>query len=308
MKIAVLFGGVSGERDVSLASGRGVIKALKANNHEVIAIDFNPNNLSEIIELNVDLVFIALHGKHGEDGKIQSLLEMLEIPYVGSGVLASALAMDKSKAKQIFGLHGIPVAKSQVYNLKNETDLQVTQESIEANFEVPFVIKPNSEGSTLGLTIVNDYAQIKEALKIAQQSDDYAIVEQFIDGIELTVPVKGKVGQEIALPIIEIIPKNDLYDYESKYTEGGSEHIIPARIPEELTKKIQNYAVTAHQSLGCKIYSRADFILSKDNIPYILEVNTLPGMTSTSLFPDAANKIGLSYEEMIEEFVNLSIN
>lgn len=307
MKIGVLYGGVSGEREVSLASGKGIIQALKANNHDVIAIDFNPNDLSEIINLDVDLVFIGLHGKHGEDGKVQGLLEMLGMPYVGSGVLASALAMDKSKAKQIFGLHDIPIAKSNVYSLKDTAAIEAAETSIKSNFEVPFVIKPNSEGSTLGLTIIKDEKQIREALINAQKSDDYAIIEQFVDGIELTVPVKGKIGEEVALPIIEIVPKNELYDYESKYTEGGSEHIIPARISEEMTSKIKEYAVKAHQALGCETYSRADFILTKENVPFILEVNTLPGMTSTSLFPDAADKVGLSYEEMIEEFVNLSI-
>lgn len=307
MEIAVLYGGTSGEREVSINTGEGVIRALKANKHNVVAIDFDPKNLSEIINLDVDLVFIALHGKYGEDGKVQSILEMLEIPYLGSGVLASALAMDKSKAKQIFGLHGIPIAKSTAYNLKETEGLQKVEDSIHANFDVPFVIKPNSEGSTLGLTIINDKNQIKEALLNAKESDDFAIVEQFIEGTELTVPVKGKMGAETTLPIIEIIPKNDLYDYESKYTEGGSEHIIPARISEEMTAKVKEYAVKAHQVLGCETYSRADFILTKENIPYILEVNTLPGMTSTSLFPDAAKKVGLSYEEMIEEFVQLSI-
>ncbi len=307
MKVAVLYGGVSGERDVSLASGEGIIRALKANQHDVIAIDFDPKDMSQIINLDVDLVFIGLHGKHGEDGKIQGLLEMLNIPYVGSGVLASALAMDKSKAKQIFGLHGIPIAKSNVYSVKDEQNLNKVEQLIQEEFEIPFVIKPNSEGSTLGLTIINDEKEIKEALINASKSDDYAIVEQFIEGIELTVPIKGKIGEETALPIIEIIPKNELYDYESKYTEGGSEHIIPARISEEMTSKIKSYAVKAHQALGCETYSRADFILTKENIPYILEVNTLPGMTSTSLFPDAARNINLTYEEMIEEFVNLSI-
>lgn len=306
MNIAVLYGGVSGEREVSIATSEGVIRALKANKHEIVAIDFNPKDLSEIISLDVDLVFIALHGKHGEDGKVQSLLEMLDIPYVGSGVLASALAMDKSKAKQIFSLHDIPIAKSNLYNLKNGADLEQVEESIKADFKIPFVIKPNSEGSTLGLTIINDKKQIKAALENARNSDDFAIVEQFVEGIELTVPVKGKVGAETALPIIEIIPKNELYDYESKYSEGGSEHIIPARIAEDMTALIKKYAIKAHQVLGCETYSRADFILTKDNIPYILEVNTLPGMTSTSLFPDAAKKVGLTYEEMIEEFVNLS--
>ena len=307
MKIAVLYGGISGEREVSLASGKGIITALEKNGHNVVPIDFHPNKLEEIISLNVDLVFIGLHGKYGEDGKIQSMLEMLDIPYVGSGVLASALAMDKSRAKQIFALNNIPVAKSNVFRLSSDSDVEKAKKYIENNFSLPFVIKPNREGSTLGLTIVTKLEQLEEALLNAQKSDDYALAEQFIDGIELTVPVLGSIDNEISLPIIEIIPKNDLYDYESKYSEGGSEHIIPARISPELTELIQNYAVKAHQSLGCETYSRADFILTKEGIPYILEVNTLPGMTSTSLYPDAAKVIGLNYEKMIEEFVKLSI-
>lgn len=306
MKVAVLYGGISGEREVSLSSGRGIINALKKNNHTVIEIDFNPKKLTEIIELDVDLVFIGLHGKFGEDGRIQSLLDMLEIPYVGSDVLSSALAMDKDKAKQIFQKNNIPVARSQAYHVIDTTDLHDLTAKINDNFKPPFVIKPNREGSTLGLTIIGDSKQVYQAVKNASESDSIILVEDFINGKEITVPVLGAMGKETALPIIEIIPKNDFYDYESKYSEGGSEHVIPARINEKLTQEIQSYAIKAHQLLGCKTYSRVDFILTEDNIPTILEVNTLPGMTPTSLFPDAAKAIGMSYEEMIETFINLS--
>lgn len=306
MKVAVLYGGVSGEREVSLSSGRGIIEALKKNNHTVIEIDFNPNKLTQILQLDVDIVFIGLHGKFGEDGRIQGLLDMLNIPYVGSDVLASALAMDKDKAKQIFEKNNIPVAKSKAYHVLNSTNCDNLVEQINLEFQPPFVIKPNREGSTLGLTIINDPKQIKNAIKNASQSDSIILAEDFINGKELTVPVLGAIGEEKALPIIEIIPKNKLYDYESKYSEGGSEHVIPARIDEELTKRIQNYAIEAHQLLGCKTYSRVDFILTEENVPTILEVNTLPGMTPTSLFPDAAKAIGMSYEDMIETFIDLS--
>lgn|SRR5690625_157819 len=307
MKIAVLYGGTSGEREVSLSSGKGIINALKANGHDVIGIDFNPSKLNEIINLEIDLVFIGLHGKFGEDGRIQGLLDMLGIPYVGSDVLASALAMDKDKAKQIFQSAQIPVAKSRAYNVTDRTDKEKLEKKIQTLFSLPFVIKPNREGSTLGLTIVEDYAQVQKAIHNAVKSDDVILVEDFIQGTEITVPVLGSVGKEEALPIIEIIPKNDHYDYESKYSVGGSEHIIPARIDEKTTKLIQDYAVKAHQVLGCKTYSRVDFILDQNNTPIILEVNTLPGMTPTSLFPDAAQSIGLTYNNMIETFVNLSI-
>lgn len=307
MKIAVLYGGISGEREVSLSSGRGIIAALKSNHHDVIGIDFDPKKIHEIIELDVDLVFIGLHGKYGEDGRIQGLLDMLEIPYVGSDVLSSALAMDKDKAKQIFQTKRIPIAKSRSYRITAKTDTQKIEKKIQTLFTPPFVIKPNREGSTLGLTIINDYSQLEEAIHNAIASDDVILVEDFIDGTELTVPVLGHIGKEKALPVIEIIPKNEHYDYESKYSAGGSEHIIPARLDEQTTKIVQDYAIKAHQALGCKTYSRVDFMLDENNIPIILEVNTLPGMTPTSLFPDAAKAIGITYEEMIETFVKLSV-
>ncbi|MBP2077834.1 D-alanine--D-alanine ligase family protein [Oceanobacillus polygoni] len=307
MRIAVLYGGVSGEREVSLSSGKGIIAALKENGHEVIGIDFNPNRLQDIIQLDVDLVFIGLHGKYGEDGRIQGLLDMLGIPYVGSGVLASALAMDKAKAKQIFNMHDIPQAKSKVYTVSATNRLEQIANEIKAAFTPPFVIKPNKEGSTLGLTIVTDTNQIEDAVTNAHASDDTILVEEFIAGRELTVAVMGARGEEFALPIIEIIPKNAFYDYESKYAPGGSEHIVPAVMDEKTAEKIKNYAVLAHQSIGCETYSRVDFILNKDNVPMILEVNTLPGMTPTSLFPDAAKSIGIEYHEMIEKFVELTM-
>ncbi|MEC5422438.1 D-alanine--D-alanine ligase [Virgibacillus sp. C22-A2] len=306
MKIAVLYGGISGEREVSLSSGKGIMAALKNNGHEVIGIDFHPKRLKEIINLDVDMVFIGLHGKHGEDGRIQGLLDLMELPYVGSGVLASALAMDKAKAKHTFQMNNIPTAKSSVYSVTADFSTTKIEDMINSSYTPPFVIKPNREGSTLGLTIVNQKIETKEAVEKAVLSDDTIMVEDFIKGKELTVAVLGSTGNEIALPIIEIIPKNTHYDYESKYTPGGSEHIVPAQLDAEITKKIKAYAVLAHQVLGCTTYSRVDFILAEDNTPVILEVNTLPGMTPTSLFPDAAKVTGLSYDEMIETFIQLT--
>jgi len=306
MKIAVLYGGVSGEREVSLSSGKGIMEALKHNGHEVQGIDFHPERLDEIINLKADLVFIGLHGKFGEDGRVQGLLDMLDIPYVGSGVLSSALAMSKSKAKESFANVGIPVAKSQMFRVEQETEIAFAADVLKKEWKTPFVIKPNREGSTLGLTIVHEPTEIDEAIRHAASSDTEILAEDFIKGTELTVPVLGRQGSERALSVIEIVPKNALYDYESKYAPGGSEHIVPARINEELTKMIRNYAVQAHQSLGCETYSRVDFLLTPDGKPFILEVNTLPGMTPTSLFPDAARAEGISYEEMIEQFVRLT--
>lgn len=307
MKVAVLYGGTSGEREVSLSSGKGIMEALKKNGHDVIGIDFNPTSLENIINLDVDMAFIGLHGKYGEDGRVQGLLEMLNIPYVGSGVLASALAMDKTKAKQIFNQNGLLTANSKTYNTKTMNELQSIVKDIEEHFSFPCVVKPNQEGSTLGLTIVKDKSQLAGAVETAVSCDSVILVEEFVKGREVTVAVLGEVGQEYALPVIEIIPKNEYYDYESKYTLGGSEHIVPAELEDSVTKSLQKYAVLAHQLLGCKTYSRVDFIVKEDGTSIILEVNTLPGMTPTSLFPDAARAVNMSYEEMIEKFLNLSL-
>ncbi|SFK01164.1 D-alanine-D-alanine ligase [Halobacillus dabanensis] len=306
MKIAVLYGGTSGEREVSLSTGKGIIKALENKGHIVTPIDFSPDKIEEVLKLKVDLVFIGLHGRFGEDGKIQGLLDMLEIPYVGSGVLASALAMDKAKSKQIFSLNGLHTAKSEVYDVTDETRFDRIEKEIKRAFKLPFVIKPNQEGSTLGLSIVKNEKDIRSAIVMAAKSDSMILVEDYVKGREVTVPVMGIKGEEQALPVIEIIPKNDYYDFDSKYKPGGSEHIVPAKVDEKLTTQLKEDAVTAHQLLDCDVYSRVDFIINEENEPIILEVNTLPGMTPTSLFPDSAQEIGLSYDDLIEKFVELS--
>ncbi|UOR12440.1 D-alanine--D-alanine ligase [Halobacillus amylolyticus] len=306
MKIAVLYGGTSGEREVSLSTGKGIIQALKNKGHDVVDIDFTPEKLDEILSLKVDLVFLGLHGKHGEDGKVQGLLDMLEIPYVGSGVLASALAMDKAKSKQIFANNGILTAKSKTYHRTHHNDHEEIASDIRSSFTLPFVIKPNQEGSTLGLTIVKEDKQIVPAIQMALNSDSVILVEDYVGGREVTVPVVGSQGDERALPVIEIIPKNDYYDFDSKYQPGGSEHIVPAEIGKALTEKLSAEAVQAHRLLGCDVYSRVDFIINDKQETIILEVNTLPGMTPTSLFPDSAQVIGWSYDDLIEQFVMLS--
>ncbi|WP_163526253.1 D-alanine--D-alanine ligase family protein [Halobacillus ihumii] len=306
MKIVVLYGGISGEREVSLSTGKGIIKALQNRGHDVTGIDFNPGKLDELLQLNVDLVFLGLHGKHGEDGKVQGLLDMLEIPYVGSGVLASALAMDKSKSKQIFANNGILTAKSKSFHRDHYKDKSEIASEIKSAFSLPFVIKPNQEGSTLGLSIIKEEEQIEPAIEKALLSDPVVLVEDYISGREVTVPVVGSQGTEMALPIIEIIPKNDYYDFDSKYQPGGSEHIVPAEIEQALTDRLKAEAIQAHQLLGCNVYSRVDFIINEEQEPVILEVNTLPGMTPTSLFPDSAQVIGWSYDDLIEQFVTLS--
>lgn len=305
MKIGVLYGGTSAEREVSLSSGKGVIEALKSKGHDVIGIDFIPSKemMNQIIDFNVDVVFIALHGRLGEDGRIQALLDLLQIPYVGSNVMSSALAMDKARSKKMFGLSGIRIAK-EILLEKHSFD----KDTFKNNLPYPVVVKPNHEGSTIGLTIANNETELLTGIEAAFKHDDVVLLEQFISGKEVTVAVLGNKGEEKALPIVEIVPKNAYYDYESKYAPGMSEHIVPARIDEELTSFIQEQAVLAHKAIGCDVYSRVDFIVPHDGSkPVILEVNTLPGMTPTSLYPDAAREIGLSYPDMIERLIELSL-
>lgn len=303
MKIAVLYGGTSAEREVSLSSGSGIMNALQKKGHEVIGIDFNPAKLKELLTLDVDIVFIGLHGRFGEDGRIQGFLDLLNIPYVGSGVLGSALAMDKVKSKRIFEKEGIRVAKDQPLN-----KAIYSRDHFIFELSYPVVVKPVREGSTIGLTIAHNDQELMTGIDEAFKFDEDILLEEFIAGTEVTVAVLGEKGKEQALPVIEIVPKNKYYDYESKYAPGMSDHIIPARVSHSVTEYLQKNAVLAHQVLDCKTYSRTDFIVPFDGTdPVILEVNTLPGMTPTSLFPDAAREIGLSYEDMIEKLVQLSI-
>lgn len=303
MKVAVLYGGVSGEREVSLSSGKGMVDALKERGHDVVAVDFHPERANEVLSLDVDVVISALHGKYGEDGRVQSLLEMADIPYTGSGVLASALAMDKARAKIIFAAAGIRVARDTLI----ESTEQIEQKIQEWGGEFPCVVKPAQEGSSNGLTIAMDETMLREGIDKAFRCDSAVLIEQYIKGRELTVPVIGNFGKEEALPVIEIIPKNEFYDYESKYTEGGSVHVCPAELSPELTKEVQTAAVKAHRALGCSGYSRSDFLVSEQGVAYILETNTLPGMTPLSLFPDSAREVGISYGELLERFITLAL-
>lgn len=302
MKVGVLYGGTSAEREVSLSSGKGIVKALKENGHEVIGLDFHPERLTEVMELDVDIVFIGLHGKYGEDGRIQGLLDMLQIPYVGSGVLGSAVAMDKAKSKKVLKDSGIRLAKDLVLYKSDDNH------SVDLPFGFPVVVKPNSEGSTIGLTIAQNEEELNRGIEEAFRFDNTVILEEFISGTEVTVAVMGEKGNVQSLPVVEIVPKNAYYDYESKYAEGGSEHIVPARISQTYTEMIQHQSVIAHELLGCETYSRVDYIVPKDGTePVFLEVNTLPGMTPTSLYPDAAKEVGYSYEQMIEHLIQLGL-
>ncbi|NLY55722.1 MAG: D-alanine--D-alanine ligase [Firmicutes bacterium] len=308
LKIAVVRGGRSAERDISLKSGAQVARALRERGHTVQEMDVSPALLSDLISGGFDIVFLALHGRYGEDGTIQGMLELFDIPYTGCGVLASAICIDKAMTKRILASHDLPVSPGTVITQRSYAENpEAVSKEILAQVALPVIVKPNREGSTVGITLVEDEAQLPTALQEAFAHDEIVLVERYIRGIELTVPVLGN-DQPEALPIIEIIPKNRYYDFESKYAPGGSEHIIPARIPEADARIIQEMAVKAYQVLRCQVYSRVDFIYDPlTHSPYILENNTLPGMTETSLLPDAARYMGIEFGELLERIISLSL-
>lgn len=304
MKVTVIYGGLSSEREVSLRSGKGVIAALKSKGYDVqpFQVD-NESDWDKLTKLeNPGIVFNVLHGGAGENGTVQALMDMNGIPYIGSGVSASALAMDKWRAKRLFDVVSIPVAKDEL----DTPSLVFAQNIDEFDLSYPVIVKPNREGSTIGLKKVWTEEELVEAVAYSGEYDQEVIVEECIEGREVTVAVWGEKGEEEALPVVEIVSKNELYDYNAKYTKGMSDHLVPAEFPEDVYRKIQEYAVLAHQVLGCRTYSRVDFIV-KDGEPHILEVNTQPGMTETSLFPDAAKAAGFSYEELVVRLVELGL-
>lgn len=293
-KIGVLFGGLSAERDVSLKSGAAVHRALVAQGYNAVAIDVG-RDLAEVLKReNVEIAFIALHGRYGEDGCVQGLLELLQIPYTGSGVLASALAMHKLYGKQAFAAAGILTAPFRCYR-KGET---VTP--AELPFPLPVVVKPVQEGSSVGITIVKEEHQLGAALERAFLYDDEILIEQYIKGQEVQVGILD----DMPIGAIEIVPKNEFYDYEAKYSEGGAEHIFPARLEQRLYEKALQVGLAAHRALGCKGYSRVDLLVTAEGDCFVLEVNTLPGMTALSLLPEIAAKgAGLTFEALVSRII-----
>lgn len=307
MRIAVLAGGKSSEREVSLKTGSGVAAALKESGHEVRVFDVVRELSQQLLEFMPELVFIALHGKFGEDGTVQGMLEILEIPYTGSGILASALAMDKHMAKEVFVYNGIPTPEWLFVEGGNDVEGMAAQvAAFSEKYGFPLVVKPCTDGSSCGMTIVHKKEEIAEALEKAVKSDRRVLVERFVAGREITVALLGN-GSPEALEPIEIVAKNAFYDYESKYVPGMSEHIIPARITASDRMLVMHLAKKAHEALGCRGYSRVDFLLPEDGKVVVLEVNTLPGMTPTSLIPDAAAFAGMSYKELTQRIVELAL-
>jgi D-alanine-D-alanine ligase len=301
-KIGVLYGGLSAERSVSLKSGTAVHQALVAQGYHAVAIDVGHDLTDALKSEQIDAAFIALHGRYGEDGCVQGLLELLQIPYTGSGVLASALAMHKLYSKQTFAANGILTAPFRCYRRGEAVRLA------ELPFGLPLVVKPVQEGSSVGVSIVKEADQLAAALELAFRHDEEILVEQFIKGQEVQVGILDN----RPIGAIEIVPKNEFYDFEAKYTDGMAEHIFPARLDAALYEKVQQVGLAAHQSLGCRGYSRVDLLVTQDGDCYVLEVNTLPGMTSLSLFPEIAAKgAGLPFEKLVATIIasaSLSIN
>jgi D-alanine-D-alanine ligase len=304
LTVALLAGGISSEREVSLHSGEQVYEALDKNKYSIIKYDPKTDLLRLIQDASkIDIAMIILHGPYGEDGTVQGLLDLLKIPYQGSGVLGSALAMNKVVTKQLYERAGLPVPPYVVYEGNGTVDAAECVSQI----GLPLVVKPAAAGSSVGMTIVKSAAGLQPAIGKAREQDSAVLVESYIAGTELTGGVIGN-NQLEALPLIEIIPdkSHDFFDYEAKYTAGASQEICPARINEELTRKAQNYAKIAHRALFCRGYSRTDMILKDDEV-YVLETNTIPGMTATSLFPQAAQKAGMSFSQVLDKLIELGL-
>lgn len=303
LSVAVLMGGRSAEREVSLNTGDQVARALESHGHAAQRIDTADLGFIELLRGGgFDVAFICLHGRFGEDGTIQGLLELLEIPYVGSGVLASALAMDKVASKRVFEACGLLTPAARVLRAGEPVDVP----GIAAALGEKTVVKPVSEGSSVGMSIVHEAAELSPAIDLAFRHDTTVLVERFVSGAEVTVGVIGN-RELLALPTLEIVPEHEFYDYDSKYIPGMSRHIIPARISEAARDECQRVAIEAHRALGCRGMSRADTIVTDSGEVYLLEVNTIPGMTSTSLLPDAARAAGIEFPELCDRLVALAL-
>jgi len=309
-RVGVLMGGTSGEREISLKTGEGVARALEARGHEVARVVFGSDAIDRAVrDAEIDVAFLALHGRGGEDGCIQGMLELMGIPYSGSSVLASALAMDKLKAKEMFRLHNIPTPP---YYVATESELLPNDAhdglaELHGSFGFPVIVKPRNEGSSIGLGKANDLAELRTAVEVALEHDRYALVERYIKATEVHVGIlDGRV-----LGCIEVAPKSGIYDYASKYTAGATEYIIPPRIAPTRVRGVMNLAERAVRAIGCTGAVRVDLLVTEGENEYVLEVNTLPGMTPTSLLPKIAAAAGIDYGalcEMILEGATLHSN
>jgi len=301
-RVGVLMGGPSSEREISLKSGKAVLSALKDSGLDAVGIDIITDNIAENIRLlnnyNLNCAFIALHGRFGEDGAIQEILEKVDLPYTGSGVKASRLAMDKIGALKVFKAGKLYVPRS--YFL--ERSAYNKNKDFRNDLGLPLVVKPANHGSSIGLSIVERQEEIPEAIQLAFKFDERIVIEEYIVGRELTVGVLD----EKPLPVIEIVPKHKFFDFEAKYQAGLTDYIIPASLDPAIAEKVQQAGLQAHKLLGCFGCSRTDIILSRDNLPFVLETNTIPGMTATSLLPKAARILGIDFNRLCIKLLELA--
>jgi D-alanine-D-alanine ligase len=300
LRIGVLMGGRSGEREISLRTGRAVHKALLRRGYKAVAIDVDGSLPERLKRQKIELAFLALHGPGGEDGTMQGFLETLGIPYTGSGVRASAMAMHKATTKMVLAAHGIPVPAGTVVR-KGERAMKP------ARLTWPLIVKPAAEGSTIGISIVCKPSEWRAALARAHRHDREAVVEAYVPGHEITVSVlKGSRGTN-ALPTVEIVAPGGFYDYAAKYTKGRSRYLCPAPLPAAVTRRVTDLAVRSYDLLGCDGAARVDFRVTPKGKPYVLEVNTIPGMTETSLLPMAAAKAGMDYDTLTEKILESAL-
>jgi D-alanine-D-alanine ligase len=292
-------GGTSAEREISIQSGSGVLRALQTLGYEAKSLDFNERFIDAVRELKPDVVFNALHGPGGEDGHVQALLDFLCVPYTGSGVEASAVSLDKHLTKKLLSAEGLPTPAWDLFDLSGGT-----LPLLPGSLDLPLVVKPRFEGSTVGVTIVRTHEQWTSAMLAVSKAYSQILAEELIEGREFTCGVLG----EEALPIVEIVANRDgFYSYDAKYAPGGSTHTVPAKIDEDLTARLQMLALSVHRLLGLRDYSRTDFIVSHDRRPYVLEINSLPGLTATSLLPEACASVGISYEALVDRLVGYAL-
>lgn len=298
-RVGVLMGGCSAEREVSLRTGDGVAAALESRGHDVLRLEWEPDDvdLPDLLRTSgVDVVFIALHGRGGEDGCVQGMLELLRIPYTGSGVLASALAMDKVKAKELFRLHNVPTPP---YYVATRGDLEHLA-SVHGSFGFPAIVKPQREGSSIGVAKVDSLEELAAAIESALAFDDHALVERFVRATEVHV---GLLDNRV-LGAIEVLPRDGIYDYRAKYTPGLTEYLAPPRLPLTRLRGVMNLAERAARALCCRGACRVDLLVTEGENEYVLEVNTLPGMTPTSLLPKIAASVGMDYESLCDAILD----
>jgi D-alanine-D-alanine ligase len=299
-------GGWNSEREVSLASGENVAACLLQAGYDAVSLVLDAKDRDEkrlaarLKKARLDAAFIVLHGGYGEDGGIQTLLEKLDLPYTGSGPLACGLAMHKGCSKLVFEAYGVPTAPWQAWHRKEYRPSRIAKE---LTLKLPIVVKPADSGSAVGVSIVRKPAELLAAFKTAFKESDWVMAEKFVPGVEITVGVLGRT----ALPVVEIVPKNAFYDYDAKYTPGMSDHLIPARLSAGVRKKVQTIAVQAGEALGCSDYYRVDMIVTAKGQAPVLEVNTVPGFTGTSLFPESARAAGINASRLMRQLVTLAM-